>query len=327
MKAAGPLQKLLHLANAREALASGDLQQALMEAEAAVAADPTFVAAQTLRAEVMARMDEPVPAVKSETVAVAVPAPAAAAPLGSSESPLNPPVDLRHRVIPAARPRSQRTFMSGRRTGAAIALGLLVVIAGVGIALFATGIMARQPRHAFAAPPQRPLPVGAQSTPTPPAAKPATVATAASPPEKQHAEPQAPVDPAAVPERSGVEWASPRLARLSVRPRWRASAMHVEDAALLKDLGEGISELWVGKLTGNEDAIFIGGAMEQDDWVKLRSSLKPTGVIWRIYSSRLTAADAASATTAAAAGFARLKKVRYSTDYVAEQFALRGATR
>ncbi len=104
--------------------------------------------------------------------------------------------------------------------------------------------------------------------------------------------------------------------------------MHVEDAALLKDLGEGISELWVGKLPANVDAIFVGGSVDDIEWPKLRASIKPTGVVWRIYSSRGAAAtDTTAAGRAAAAGFARVKRVRYSPDYVAEQFAPRGAVK
>src|SRR5215471_8093392 len=73
MKAAGPLQKLLHLANAREALALGDLPQALNEAEAAIDADATFAAAQTLRAEIVARMDAAIVSEPVVSVAAAVP--------------------------------------------------------------------------------------------------------------------------------------------------------------------------------------------------------------------------------------------------------------
>ena len=103
--------------------------------------------------------------------------------------------------------------------------------------------------------------------------------------------------------------------------------MDVDDAALLKDLGEGISELWVGKLMSNEDAIFIGGTMGADEWIKLRSSLKPSGVVWRLVRNRATPGDTASSTSAVAAGFSLVKKVRYSTDYVGEQFALRAVRR
>jgi hypothetical protein len=90
---------------------------------------------------------------------------------------------------------------------------------------------------------------------------------------------------------------------------------------LLRDLGQGISELWVGTLTGNEDAIFVGGSLDESEWAKLRASIKPTGVVWRIYSPRSTpSADAALAVAAAAAGFTRGRQVRYSSTYVAEQF-------
>jgi len=99
--------------------------------------------------------------------------------------------------------------------------------------------------------------------------------------------------------------------------------MRVDDAALLRDLGEGISELWVGKLTGNEDAIFIGGSLDATDWAKLRASLKPTGVVWRIYPHRSAPLADASLVTAVAAGFTRNRQVRYSSDYVAEQFTPR----
>src|SRR5215471_8161173 len=86
MKTAGPLQKLLHLANAREALRSGDLVQALNEVDAAVAADPAFAAAQTLRAEIVERMNA---TVVSECAAV-VPAAAPVAVVAVVVEPLIP---------------------------------------------------------------------------------------------------------------------------------------------------------------------------------------------------------------------------------------------
>ena len=96
--------------------------------------------------------------------------------------------------------------------------------------------------------------------------------------------------------------------------------MHVDDAALLRDLGQGISELWVGKLTGNEDAIFVGGSLDENDWAKLRASIKPTGVVWRIYSHRSAPLGAPHINAAVAAGFTRGREVRYSSDFVAEQY-------
>lgn len=123
--------------------------------------------------------------------------------------------------------------------------------------------------------------------------------------------------------KSVAAWSSSRLAQLDVRPRWRASAIHVEDSALLRDLEEGVSELWIGKLTTDRDVIFVGAA-DEDKWDTLASFLKPNGVVWLIYSNRLSAADgAAIATAATAAGFAPIKRLRYSAGYTAEKFVPR----
>ena len=286
MNSAGPLQKLLHLANAREALASGDLEQALNEADAAITANPTFGVARTLRAEIVARMTQDVRSESVSSVAIA------------------PPVAA---VKALPRRRAARSTK-----GIPVVLGMLVIVGGVGVALVASGIRFRERK---AAPPT--LPLTSDVTLPPPARVAVTTA--------------APVKPAVVEQRdaapaNGMEWASPRLTHLSVRPRWRASALRVEDAALLRDLGQGLGELWVGRLTGNEDAIFVGGTLDENDWMKLRGSIKPTGVVWRIYSNRSSPVDG-PVTAATAAGFSRVKKVRYSADYSAEQFALHRSPR
>ena len=289
---AGSLQKLLHLANAREALTSGDLLQALSEADAAVAADATFAAAHSLRREIVSRMNA-----APQTVA-------------------QPPRVREQMATPAPphrRPRSSWPALA--RAGLASSALVVVGVAAV--------MLVRSGRGADIRRPEVPTPIATASAvdvplprfvPTAPALK------AAVPAPKATATP-----PTAIPSREveGPEWASARLTRLNVRPRWRASAMRVDDAALLRDLGEGISELWVGKLTGNEDAIFIGGSLDATDWAKLRASLKPTGVVWRIYPHRSVPLTDASLGTAAAAGFTRGRQVRYSSDYVAEQFTPR----
>jgi hypothetical protein len=118
-----------------------------------------------------------------------------------------------------------------------------------------------------------------------------------------------------------LQWISHRLTYLRVRPHWHAAALRVDDAALINDLSEAVSELWVGRLAGNEDAIFIGGSINGDDWRTLRASISPTGVVWRIY--RQPSAARADATAAAAAGFERGPSIRYSPDYVAERFTPR----
>jgi len=289
----GSLQKLLHLANAREALASGDFIQALSEVDAAVATDATFAAAQSLRREIVARMNAVPQIVPQATV-------------------------IREHVGLPMPPQPHRRTRSSWPARARAALGVCTLF-GVGIVAV---ILVRSGGRGADIPARQVLA-------TAPAARPAAYAASAAgdvvlPRPLTPASPRAPeVTAARAPDADTTEWASARLARLNVRPRWRASAMHVDDAALLKDLGEGISELWVGKLTGNEDAIFIGGSLDENDWATLRASIKPTGIVWRIYSHRSGPLSDASVGPAVAAGFTRGRQVRYSSDYVAEQFTPR----
>jgi hypothetical protein len=135
----------------------------------------------------------------------------------------------------------------------------------------------------------------------------------------------APAAPTAT-DAEATEWISHRLTHLRVRPHWRASALRVDDAALLRDLGEAISELWVGRLTGNEDAIFIGASVDGNGWRKVRASINPKGVVWLVYRRRSESRVDVGA-TAVAAGFERGPSVRYSDDYVAEQFKPRRKAR
>ena len=65
-----------------------------------------------------------------------------------------------------------------------------------------------------------------------------------------------------------------------------------------------------------------GMRIDESDWMKLRASIKPSGVVWRIYSNR-SSPSAATPSGAVTAGFSRIKKVRYSADYSGEQYALR----
>ena len=157
------------------------------------------------------------------------------------------------------------------------------------------------------------LGIGRRASPPPAAA--ATVEERAPAPMKVFLA-RSPAQPAAA---VGTPWISPRLTRLDVRPNWRAAAIRVADAALLRDLQEGVSQLWVGKVNANTDAIFLGEA-DEDDWTALTRSLKPRGVVWRISPSRQVAVDAARADGPAAAGFVRVKRLRYSEGFVAEQF-------
>lgn len=294
--AAGSLQKLLHLANAREAFASGDFPQALSEVDAAVAADATFAAAQSLRQEIVARMNAAPPAVPK-------------APLVREHITISEPWQP-HR-------RTRSLWPARVRTGFAICT--LFAVGVVAVMLVRSGKRGADVTTAAVLTTPPVVPVAAVKTPP---AVPVALDVELPRPVTTTPAPLPKVTPASARDVETTEWASARLTRLNVRPRWRASAMHVDDAALIRDLGEGISELWVGKLTGNEDAIFVGGSLDESDWVKLRASIKPTGIVWRIYPHRSgSASDGVG--PAVAAGFTRGRQVRYSSDYVAEQFTPR----
>jgi hypothetical protein len=277
-----------HLANARRALALGNLDQALTEVDAAVALDAGFVAAQSLRDEVVARL---------RAVGVAANHPAEQA---QSEH------------VEAQSSRDQAPATAAR---AVVTIATLVLIVGSA----ALGGMMWFPPN--------PMLKHIEAWPPTPAAKEDADDRAPSPPTTvAHASMTVFVTPApaevTIPK-SITAWTSPRLAPLDVSPRWRASALHVEDAALLRDLEEGVSELWIGKLTRDRDAIFVGPA-DKDKWDTLASFLKPNGIVWLIYPHQLSAADgAAVATVATAAGFAAVKRLHYSAGYTAEKFVPR----
>jgi hypothetical protein len=296
---AGSLQKLLHLANAREALSAGDFPQALSEVDAAVAADATFVAAHSLRREILARMNtvsQPVMQPPRAHEQIVTPAPV---------------------VKPApAQPRRRTRSEWPARARVGLSLVALLAVGMVAVILVRSG--GTQTRSETASNPPAQASRAAVRAPESSTTPSRSAADIALPVTKPAPPPQS--APAASSQVESTEWTSPRLARLNVRPRWRASAMHVDDAALLRDLGQGISELWVGRLTGNEDAIFVGGSLDESDWAKLRASIKPTGVVWRIYSHRSAPLGATLTNAAFAAGFTRGREVRYSSDFVAEQY-------
>jgi hypothetical protein len=282
------LRLVRHLADARRALALGNLEHALTEVEAAVALDAGFVAALSLRAEIVARMGA-----------------VGAAPTHPAERTQNTHVE--------AQPRPAGAPASAARPLMTMATLVLIVLAA------ALGGMKWRSTHAAleridAWPPTAAAKANVEHrAPSPPA----TVARAI----RNDVAAEAPAEIAT--PKSVAAWTSPRLAQLDVRPRWRASAIHVEDSALLRDLEEGVSELWIGKLTTDCDAIFVGAA-DENNWDTLASFLKPDGVVWLIYSNRLSAAQGtAVATAATAAGFAPIKRLRYSAGYTAEKFVPR----
>jgi hypothetical protein len=266
-----------NLNDAREALASGNVVQALADVDAAIALDGGFLAAQSLRDDILARL----PANLVEV----------------------PPVHDSDEYAGAERGPRQTIGIR-----AAATVGLLIPL---GVAAFwpAPASLRRQASRSIAGESRAssPTPTAAlvkKASPLPVfLARPPVVATSAT------------AAPAA--------WTSPRLTQLDVRPHWRASAIHVDDAALLRDLEEGVSELRIGAVTNHSDAIFVG-AIDDGEWASVGSSLKPNGVVWLIRPHRPgIVGDAAFTTAAISAGFAPIKRLRYSAGYTATEYARR----
>jgi hypothetical protein len=154
----------------------------------------------------------------------------------------------------------------------------------------------------------------------PPAVVPAAagdVAVPSAPPVRSLAA-ATPVEQSTV---TGVEWTSPRLTRLHARPQWRAAAINVPDALLLRDLREGVAQVWTDTIPDPVDVLFVGGAPDQMQWASWRDALKAKGMVWRIASQDAAIEDDVTA-AAVAAGFVRGARVGYARGYIAEQYTL-----
>ena len=79
-----------------------------------------------------------------------------------------------------------------------------------------------------------------------------------------------------------------RLDKLGARPDWQACAINIRDEAFLKELGQRIATLVVGRARKPVDAVFFGAEKESDlaKLVRLRAALKPNGALWIVPSER-----------------------------------------
>ena len=121
-----------------------------------------------------------------------------------------------------------------------------------------------------------------------------------------------------------------RLAKLGVKPGWRASAIGVDDEAFLAELEAAIAFLSIGRVAKPSDAIFFGATKEAElsRLEKLKGSLTPDGAIWIIRpKGRPEISERATMAAGKAAGLVDVKVVGFSATHTAEKFVIPVASR
>jgi hypothetical protein len=121
---------------------------------------------------------------------------------------------------------------------------------------------------------------------------------------------------------AGTAWMSPRLARLGVRPGWRGSAIGIDDAMLIRDLQQGLGELWVDRLAAKNDVIFLGVDDDADlaRIATLQKALRKGGLLWTFYRKGGRISTPNVAATARSAHFAPSKVIAFSATHDAAAF-------
>src|SRR5262245_30866766 len=75
-----------------------------------------------------------------------------------------------------------------------------------------------------------------------------------------------------------------RLAKIGVKPEWRASAIGVDDEQFLAELAAAVAQLSIGRVVKPSDAIFFGVTKEAQltRLEKLEASRVQDGAVWSI---------------------------------------------
>jgi hypothetical protein len=116
-----------------------------------------------------------------------------------------------------------------------------------------------------------------------------------------------------------------RLEKIGVQPRWRASAIGVDDGAFLDELERAVAELTIGRLVVNSDAIFFGAtdASQLKRLAKVKTLIKPNGAVWVIRpKGRPDISEGAVRAAGRAAGLVDVKVVSFSSTHTAEKFVI-----
>lgn len=116
-----------------------------------------------------------------------------------------------------------------------------------------------------------------------------------------------------------------RLQKIGVKAAWRASAIGVDDAAFLKELGNAVAHLSIGRVLNGSDAIFFGVTKEAElaRLEKLKASLTPNGALWIIRpKGRPEISERATMAVGKQAGLVDVKVVGFSPTHTAEKFVI-----
>ena len=116
-----------------------------------------------------------------------------------------------------------------------------------------------------------------------------------------------------------------RLDKIGAKPEWRASAVGIDDRGFLKEMGDRIAQLSIGRVLADSDAIFFGAtdAAQLSRLAALKRSLKPAGALWVIRpKGRKEISEQSVMAASKAAGLVDVKVVSFSPTHTAEKFVI-----
>jgi hypothetical protein len=116
-----------------------------------------------------------------------------------------------------------------------------------------------------------------------------------------------------------------RLDKIGVKPQWRVSVLDMSDEPFLAELERAVSQVSIGRVLEDSDAIFVGATNEAKlaRLAKLKVSLKSNGALWVIRpKGRPEVSERAVMAAGKAAGLVDVKVVSFSPTHTAEKFVI-----
>jgi hypothetical protein len=116
-----------------------------------------------------------------------------------------------------------------------------------------------------------------------------------------------------------------RLDKIGVKQQWRVSVLGMSDEAFLEEIERAVSQVSIGRVLKESDAIFVGATKEAElaRLAKLKDSLKSNGALWVIRpKGRPEISERAVMVAGRAAGLVDVKVVSFSPTHTAEKFVI-----